>query len=129
MENNTQKPVSKHAKKVTIIVVAIIIAISIGAGTFAILRSTSTNNTTQNSDDKTAKTKEASAKYDSALSLMKKGDTTNAKRALEDAQSLYKQASDTSHDKDIQASLSSLNKQDDKQPAEAAPAAAQPASN
>ena len=131
MEDTTPKPVSKHAKKITIAIVALIVAVGIGAGTIAILRSTTPANDTtdQSSQDKAVKAKEASAKYANALDLMKKGDTSNAKKALEDAQNLYKQAGDSSHDKDIQSSLSSLNKQDGQQPTQTAPAATQPASN
>jgi len=130
MEDNSPKPVSKHAKKITIIVVAIIVAIAIGAGTIAILRSATpasdANSTTANKDEKA---KEAKNKYDDATALMKKGDSTGAKKALEDAQSLYNEAGDSSHDKDIESSLSTLNKQNETQPAQTAPAASEPANN
>lgn len=129
MENNPPKPVSKHAKKITIAVVAIIVAVAIGASTFALLRSTTpVADKNQVTVDKAEKAKEAKSKYDSAVDSMKKGDTASAKKALEDAQALYKQADDTSHDKDIQASLTTLGKQPETKPA-SPPAASQPASN
>lgn len=88
--------------------VVIIIVIVLGFSTIALLKYFSQNPATspQQETDKTALQQKAKSEYDNANNLLKQGKTEEAKKAFESAKSTYQQAGDTSHNKDIDTSLS-----------------------
>jgi len=109
---NPTNPQETHPKKNLLIVstfgLVIIVALCIGLFLkYANHSSTTDSSTTQ---DKAATDSQAKMKYIAANTLLSKGDYNGAKKAYEESETLYNQAGDTSHIKDIKSALSVITR-------------------
>lgn len=94
------------------ITIALIAIIVLAFATIGVLRFIASPATQPPGDDKAATNARGNNEYTKANDLLKKGDTTGAKQAFENARELYKQTNDTRRLKDINTSLSLLQNTD-----------------
>lgn len=105
---STNKKSNKTIIQLTVVAIAIIL---FGLATIGVLKLINSPPPNQPPDQQKAElTAQANTEQAKAQDLLKKGDASGAKKAFEHARGLYQQTGDTSHLKDVNASLSLIER-------------------